>query len=365
MAIGFEDYYATLGVGRTASADEIQQAYRKLARKYHPDVNKAAEAGPMFKKVAEAYEVLKDADKRSRYDTLGAQWKQGDSFGNAGGPDAANGAGVRGRSRSRKRSGSAPATENPFGGNFSDFFSSMFNDQGGNGGSAGGFGGSGSPFADRGGQAQQSPSPETTRPREPKIEITVALREAVLGATRTVSLRYPDGASRSHEVHIKPGTRSGDLIRLIGEGFASPSSSLSPGGMPGPTGDLLIAIIVAPDPRFRVEGGDLVSTITLTPWEACLGAKVNVPLIDGDTATVNVPPGVVSGKRLRIKGRGVPLQAAQSAGSPASTSLKADERSPAGDLMLEIVIAAPSELTDRERRLVEELAAISNFRPRN
>jgi len=351
MAIGFEDYYATLGVGRTATADEIQQAYRRLARKYHPDVNKAAEAGPMFKKVAEAYEVLKDADKRSRYDTLGANWKQGDPFGGDGGAAGANGAGGRGRSRSRKRSGTAPAGENPFGGNFSDFFSSMFNEQGNQdqgGGFAGGYGKPSSPFGER------TAPPEPPRPREPKIEITVALREAVLGATRTVSLRYPDGASRSHEVHIKPGTRSGDLIRLVGEGFAGPG----PGGMPGPTGDLLIAIIVAADPRFRVDGSDLVSTIIITPWEACLGAKVNVPLIDGDTATVNVPPGVVSGKRLRIKGRGVPLPTA-SAGV-----VKPDERPAAGDLMLEIVIAAPSELTERERRLIEELAAISGFRPR-
>ena len=356
MAIGFEDYYATLGVGRTATADEIQQAYRKLARKYHPDVNKAADAGPMFKKVAEAYEVLKDADKRSRYDTLGANWKQGDPFGGPGGPGGGNGAAAHGRSRSRKRSASAPAAENPFGGNFSDFFSSMFNEQGGGGGSSGGFGGHGNPFGERSGQTQQEPPPEPPRPREPKIEITVALREAVLGATRTVSLRYPDGASRSHEVHIKPGTRSGDLIRLVGEGFATPG----PGGVPGPLGDLLIAIAVAADPRFRVDGNDLVSTITITPWEACLGAKVNVPLIDGDTATVNVPAGVVSGKRLRIKGRGVPLPAAAApTGAP-----KTDEKPATGDLMLEIIIAAPSELTERERRLIEELAAISSFRPR-
>jgi curved DNA-binding protein len=339
MSVSFEDYYATLGVSRTATADEIQRAYRKLARECHPDVNKAPEAAAKFKKVAEAYEVLKDTDKRSRYDALGPNWKQGEAV--SGGPWGPGGAsGGRSRGKSRKQSGTAPAGDGAYGRDFSDFFSTIFN-QGGGGGGGGpgpGFGGSrgGNPFGD---MHEQAPPP----PRDHRIEVTITLREAVLGGTRNVSLRYPDGTSRSFDIKINPGTKAGDIIRLAGQGLS---------GEPGSrAGDLLIAVTVAADPRFRIEGTDLVSTITLTPWEACLGTKLDIPLIDGTTATVSVPAGSASGKRLRLKGRGVP--ASDSASRPA------------GDLLLELAITTPQTLTDRERLLLEELAAISSFRPRS
>lgn len=334
MSVSFEDYYATLGVSRTATADEIQRAYRKLARQCHPDVNKAPEAAAKFKKIAEAYEVLKDTDKRSRYDSLGANWKQGETInGSPWGPG-----GGRPRGKSRKQAGSAPAAEGAYGRDFSDFFSSIFNQGAGGSGPGGGFGGhrGGNPFRD---SHEQEPPPQ----RDHRIDITVTLREAVLGGIRNVSLRYPDGASRSFDIKIRPGTKAGDLIRLAGQGISG-----EPGG---PTGDLLIGISVAADPRFRTEGSDLVSTIILTPWEACLGTKLDVPLIDGTTATVNIPAGASSGKRLRLKGRGVP--------APDHTDR------PTGDLLLELAIAAPPTLTDRERLLIDELAAISHFRPRS
>jgi curved DNA-binding protein len=261
LPVAFRDYYETLGVPRDASADDIRSAYRKLARKYHPDVNSDPDAEDRFKEVAEAYEVLRDPEKRARYDRLGANWKAGqDVSGSAGFEGFGNGPGSR------------DVRFDFGGGDFSDFFENLF---GGRvrGGSAG-FDG----FATRG--ADQ----ETT--------LELSLEEAARGGRRKLSLA--DG--RDYSVTIPPGVRDGQLIRLSGEGSAGAGN--------GPAGDLLLRVRIKPHPRFAREGDDLRVELPVTPSEAALGATVAVPTLDG-TAKVKVPAGSSSGRRLRLRGQGI------------------------------------------------------------
>jgi curved DNA-binding protein len=310
-AVGFRDYYDVLGVPRDASTDDIRAAYRRLARKYHPDVNKDEDAGERFAEASEAHEVLRDPEKRVRYDRLGRNWKAGQDVSGAegfgGGP---RGPGAGGRPRS-----GAGDVEFDFGdgAGFSDFFEGLFGGRGGGRG-AGGFGGFDG-FSMRGGD------------QEAVLELS--LEEAARGGRRRLTL----GDGRDFEVTIPAGVTDGQRIRLAGEG------ERGPGG--GQAGDLLLQVRLRPHPRFRVEGRDLYTDLPVAPWEAALGASVEVPTLEG-TAKLRVPAGSSCGRKLRLRGEGL--------GS--------------GDLYATVQIRVPKKLSDRERELFEQLADASTFDPR-
>jgi len=318
LAVGFRDYYEVLGVPRGAGDEEIRSAYRKLAREYHPDVNKDPGAEDRFKEVSEAYEVLRDPEKREKYDRLGANWKAGEDVSGASGFGGSSGfggaSGFGGGSGFAGGFGGGNGEGFGDGGGFSDFFESFFGGRGG--GSARGFEG----FSMRGGD------------QEATLEITLA--EAARGGKRKFSLA--DG--RDFEVRIPPGVRDGQKIRLAGQGEEGASG--------GPAGDLYLRVRIKRDPRFRREGDDLVVEIPVAPWEAALGATVPVPTLDG-SAKVKVPAGSSSGRRLRLKGEGMP--------SPGGGK---------GDLYASVRIVVPKKLEKRERELFEELAEVSRFDPR-
>jgi curved DNA-binding protein len=314
LPVTFRDYYEVLGVPRGASDDEIRSAYRKLARTYHPDVNKEAGAEDRFKEVSEAYEVLRDPEKRARYDQLGANWKAGEDvsgasgFGGFGAGQGGFGSGQGGFGDVRVEFGD--------GNGFSDFFESLFGGRGPGARRGGGFEG----FSTRGGD------------QEATLEIT--LEEAAKGGRRKISL----GGGRDYEVDIPAGVRDGQRIRLAGEGAA--------GAGGGPSGDLFLRVRIKPHRRFRLEGGDLHVDLPVAPWEAALGASVEVPTLDG-TARVKVPAGSSSGRRLRLKGEGMP--------GPGKRR---------GDLFAQVKIVVPKKLSERERELFESLAESSDFDPR-
>lgn len=295
MAVGFRDYYEVLGVPRGAGDEEIRSAYRKLAREYHPDVNKDPGAEDRFKEVSEAYEVLRDPEKREKYERLGANWKAGEDVSGASGFGGGNGQGFGD------------------GAGFSDFFESFF---GGRRGASGGFEG----FSMRGGD------------QEATIEVT--LEEAARGGKQKISLA--DG--RDFEVQIPAGVRDGQKIRLAGQGGEGASG--------GPAGDLYLRVRIKRHPRFRREDDDLVVEIPVAPWEAALGATVPVPTLNG-SAKVKVPAGSSSGRRLRLRGEGMP--------GPGGRK---------GDLYASVRVVVPKVLEKRERELFEELAAVSRFDPR-
>jgi curved DNA-binding protein len=292
--VGFRDYYEVLGVPRGASAADIRSAYRKLARTHHPDVNKEPEAEDRFKEVSEAYEVLRDPEKRERYDRLGANRKAGEDVGGAegfGGFGDGNG--------------------------FSDFFESLFGGAGGPGRArGGGFQG----FSSRGGDQEAT--------------LEISLEEAARGGRRKISL----GDGRDYEVDVPAGVRDGQRIRLAGEGGSGVSG--------GPAGDLFLRVRVGPDRRFRLQGNDLSVDLPVAPWEAALGASVEVQTLGG-TARVKVPAGSSSGRRLRLKGEGMPGAGKQR-----------------GDLFAVVKIVVPKKLSRRERELFEQLAEVSDFDPR-
>ncbi len=316
MAVQFRDYYETLGVSKTATADEIRSAFRKLARQYHPDVAKdKGAAEEKFKQINEAYEVLSDPVKRSKYDDLGANWNQPGGYqappgwsggagagGFPGGFGGANGGGV----------------EFEFGGTgFSDFFEAFFG--GGRGRSAfGGYGG-GAPMAERGSDVE--------------ADIMVTLEEALLGSTRTVSLRR-GGAQKieTYQVKIPKGVHEGQRIRLAGQGEAGM------GG--GKSGDLFLRVRLARHPDFTVEGSDLVYEARVHPWQAALGAELLVPTLEGEVK-LKVPAGTQGGQRFRLRERGLPSAAGRR-----------------GHLYVEAQIVVPRALSARERELWEELGRI-------
>jgi curved DNA-binding protein len=298
MAVGYRDYYETLGVPRDASNEDIRKAYRKLARENHPDVNKGPGAEDRFKEVSEAYEVLRDDEKRAKYDRLGSNWNRGDDVSGAAGfdpRDFGNGGGVR--------------FDFGDGGDFSDLFEGMFG-----GRRRGGFPGGG--FSTRGGDQEAT--------------LELSLEEALRGGKKKISLA--DG--RDYDVNIPPGVADGQLIRLRGEGGEGM------GG--GPPGDLLLRVRVRRHPRFRRKGNDLYTDLPVTPSEAALGAQVPVRMLDGSTTRLKVPEGSSSGRKLRLRGQGMP----------------------GGDMYATVMIHVPKKLSRKEREAYERLAEVSKFDPR-
>lgn len=329
MAVKFQDYYEILGVSRKASQEEIQKAYRKLARKYHPDINKNKGAEDRFKKIGEAYEVLKDPKKRKRYDTLGSNWQAGQDFTPPPGWDFDFGTGRSG-SRSESKSGGFRFDGFEGGSGFSDFFDVLFGDV---------FGGSRT--ASR--RPRRSP---VSKGEDQEVEITINLEDAYRGARKNISLEIreqrADGdirrSTKSFEVTIPTGTVDGQRLRLAGQGGSGTAG--------GPAGDLYLKVRIASHPAFTVKGRDLETILPVAPWEAALGVKVDVRTPDG-RASVTLPAGIRSEQRIRLKGKGMsPVK-----GSP-------------GDLYAVVRIVLPGTLSPRERELFQELARVSSFKPR-
>jgi curved DNA-binding protein len=309
MAVKFRDYYEVLGVPRTATTDDIKRAYRQLARKHHPDLQPAsgrARAAERFKEINEANEVLTDPEKRKKYDALGQGWRNGAEYT----PPSGTGAG---------RGGGAPPSgdwEDVEG--FSDFFSSLFGRQAGGGGRR---------RAGRGGVRVAFPGSDVD------AEMPVSLDELLRGGRRRVQI--PGG--RTLDVDVPVGAREGTTLRLAGLG--------EPGVNGGPPGDLYLRLRLVPHPRFRVSGDDLEMDLPLWPWQAVLGADVQVETPDGPV-TLKVRPGTQSGRRLRLRGRGLPR------GGGAR-----------GDLHAVARIVVPESPSDAERAAYESLRAASSQPP--
>lgn len=310
----YKDYYDIMGVKKEASPDEIKRAYRKLARKYHPDVSKEKQAETKFKEVGEAYEVLKDPEKRAAYDQLGSEWQAGQDFhpppgwdagfefseGGAGGPDL---------------------------GGFSDFFESLY----GRGfHSAGGRDSRGRGFQMRG--------------EDHHAKVMVDLEDSYNGATRSITLQMPEPDSsgrfttrpRTLNVRIPKGIRRGQQIRLAGQGGAGHGGANS--------GDLYLEVDFRLPGQYRVEGADVYLELPLAPWEAALGATVKVPTPAG-AVDLKIPAGSQAGKKLRLKGRGIP------------------SRQP-GDLYVVLRIAMPKVENDQQKKVFEDMKKEFSFRPR-
>ncbi|MEV5644835.1 J domain-containing protein [Streptomyces flaveolus] len=307
------DFYEVLGVSRTAGQDEIQQAYRKLARRYHPDVNKDPGAEERFKDLNEAYSVLSDPQTRARYDRFGEDFRKiPEDY------DERVAAGAGGGFRGRRTAGGGGPRVRYAGGfgaediDIEDLLGSMF----GAGAARGGV-----PGADQ------------------EAELPLTVEEAYRGGRHTVTLAGPAGQPRQYEVDVPRGVTDGQRIRLAGEGGQG-SGDAAPG-------DLYLRVRIQPHPRFRLDGRDVHFQVPVAPWEAALGATVPVPTPGGGTAKVTVPAGSSSGRRLRLRGEGMP-----------------NPRGANGDLYAELRIMVPPTLGDRERELFEELAATSSFDPR-
>ncbi len=329
MSVKFKDYYETLGVARTATADDIKKTYRKLARKYHPDLNKSAGAEARFKEIGEAYEVLSDTDKRSRYDQLGRNFQSGQDFRPpsdfGGGPFEYHGTPGGGRGFKGQDMGE-----------FSDFFEMLF------GQSRGGRPSRGAPPNMWGAGEEFSPQGQ-----DHEAEISITLEEACHGSTKSISLQTTsqDPRARAHaqtktyQVKIPAGISEGARIRLAGQG--------GPGQGSGAAGDLYLTIHIAPHSIFKMDGNNLEIDCLLAPWEAALGSKIAIPTLQGQ-AFITIPPGTESGQRLRLRGKGMPQK-------------KGLEP---GDLVAIVRIVVPKQMSAREKSLFEELAKVSTFSPR-
>ena len=314
-----KDFYQILGVRRDASQEEIQQAYRKLARQYHPDLNKDPGAEDRFKDISEAYSVLSDPSARRRYDAFGEDfrqvpedvdpdtWRRATAAGRAGRGSAGRSAGAGFGSASGSTSGFASGID------LDEILGGLF----GGRGRGGGFG----------------PVPGADQ----EAELEVSVEEAYRGGRRTITVDRGSG-TQTLDVTIPPGVTNGQRIRLAGQGGRG-----ADGAAPG---DLYLFVRIAPHPRYRVAGRDIYLDLLLSPWEAALGTSVAVDTPDGE-AKVKVPAGTSSGRRLRLRGRGLP-----------------NPRGAPGDLYAEAKIMVPPKLSRRERRLFEELASASTSDPR-
>lgn len=335
MTVKFKDYYEVLGVSRSATGEEIKKAFRRLARKYHPDHNKAREAESKFKEINEAYEVLSDPEKRRRYDSLGSGYRSGQEFQ----PPP----GFEGFSFRFQQPGSGAGGQG-----FSDFFSSLFGDVGGHAGhghrrrtTMGG----GGPFGFHGGFGPNVFSDTgQLRGQDHEAEVEITLEEAAHGLSRPFTFEItstrPDGSMTRHQrtisVTLPPGVVTGSKVRLAGQG----------GEGPGGAGDLFLKVRLLPHEHFQVQGHDLLHTLQVSPWEAMLGAQLSVPTLEGG-ARMRIPAGTQGGQVMRLRGKGLPRRHGE-----------------AGDLLVTVQIAVPKHLTAEERELVEKLAAVSLFNPR-
>jgi len=309
VPVRFQDYYEVLGVPRSASAQELQRAFRKLARENHPDVNKAPGAEARFKQVTEAYEVLRDPEKRKKYDALGEHWRMGQEFTPPGGGGAQGPFGASGFEGFGGASG------------FSDFFEAFF-------------GGGG--LGQRAGRGRRGARARAMRPEHDERELELSLEEFVSGEPIEFALQTSNGTRRI-SLRIPPGIGEGGLVRLAKQGEPGPDGQAS---------DLHLRVRLRPHASWKVEGADLRGTLVLTPWEAALGAQVPLRTLRGELL-VRVPPGSSSGARLRLREQGLPRA-----------------EGGRGDLLLELSIAVPKSLSERERELFESLSQASSFRPR-
>lgn len=311
--MNFKDYYDILGVDRSVTQNEIKRAYRKLARKYHPDVSDVEDAEAHFKEVGEAYEVLKDPEKRAAYDHLGENWQAGQQFEPPPNWDAGFEFGGGGFTE-----GDASA--------FSDFFESLFG-RGSNG--------AGAP----GGQREYH-----AHGQDHHAKVLIDINDAYEGAARTITLQAPEVDATGHvvnrqrvlKVKIPKGVQQGQRIRLAGQG--------SPGMGEGSAGDLYLEIEFAPHAFYRVEGKDVYLDLPIAPWEAALGRKVKTPTPSG-AVEVSIPAGAKSGQKLRLKGRGIP------ADSP-------------GDIYVELRMVTPEAKAGPEKALYEKMESEMAFNPR-
>jgi len=315
----YKDYYKALGVSKTATQKEVQAAYRKLARKLHPDVNKKPDAEESFKAINEAYEVLKDPEKRKRYDALGANWREGESYRPPPGWENVHfdfGDGT----------GGFEFTGNS-GEQFSDFFEGLF----GRGRA-------------RGRTSQDMPG-WAMRGADQETDIDLTLEEAYHGAKKVIRLQQMElegssyvPKSREISVNIPSGISEGKRIRLSGQGGA---------GAGGQNGDLYLRVHILPHKIFNLNGTDLEVEMVISPWEAALGTRVELSTMTG-TVNLTIPPGVQSGQKLRLREKGMP-----------------SAKGRYGDLYVIIKIVVPKVLSERERELFEELSRVSSFNPRS
>jgi len=310
MAAG-DDFYQILGVPRDASQDEIQRAYRKLARTYHPDVNHDPGAEDRFKEASEAYDVLSDPETRRRYDAFGADFRQVP-------PDVDPQTWRRARAGAGAGAGTGPGRDGGFSYStgdidLEDLLGGIF-----------------------GGRGRRGWGPVPGADTEAELELTV--EEAYRGGRRSITLAGGDGARRSFDVTVPAGVTDGQRIRLAGQGGRGSDGA--------PAGDLYLIVRIAPHPRYRLDGRDLYTELRLAPWEAALGTSVAVDTPAGEVK-VKVPAGTSSGRRIRLRGRGLP-----------------NPRGKPGDLFAEARIMVPPRLSRAERRLFEQLAAESTFDPR-
>lgn len=297
----YQDYYQILGVSRDAEKSDIKKAYRKLARQYHPDVNSEASAEDKFKQANEAYEVLKDKDKRQAYDRFGADWKHGQQF---------DGAGFGGHK------GGAYSQGGFSGGDFSDFFESIF----------------GGGFQQAGGGFQQA----SRRGADQQLKLDISLEEAYNGGSKTIQFARAQGSSemKKLKINIPSGVSTGQKIRLAKQGLASPNG--------GEAGDLYLEMNILPHRLFRLDDRDVTLRLPITPWEAATGASLRVPTLSG-SVDLKIKPGMQSGQKMRLKGKGMP----------------------GGDQFVEIMIQTPPADSQDAKQFYQDMQAQFDFNPRS
>ena len=310
----YKDYYKVMGVERDATQDDIKRAYRKLARKYHPDVSKEKDAEKQFKELGEAYEVLKDPEKRAAYNELGANWQAGQDFRPPPNWDAGfefSGGGYTDGQESA----------------YSDFFESLFGQ---------GF---------RTSQDTRTHSGFHARGQDHHAKIVVDVKDAFQGAVRSISLKTPEIDPSGHMIYkertlnvkIPKGVKQGQKIRLAGQGAAGMGK--------GASGDLYLDVEFAANKTYRVQGRDVYMEVPITPWEAALGSTIKVPT-PVDTVDLKIPPSVTSGRKLRLKGKGIP-------------------GNPAGDLYVSLQFALPSADNPKAKEMYSEMEQKFSFNPRS